>query len=81
MTTDNPYEDGDAIIEHTHEAQRQMALGLVQSARGMARETANDQVAAAMDLAEQVLRDQPPPPGAERREWLDAVLKRVRGDS
>ena len=40
MTTDNPYEDGDAIVEHTHEAQRQMALGLVQSARGMAWEMA-----------------------------------------
>ena len=80
MTTDNPFEDGNAIIERTHEVQREMVLAFVRAAAGMARETENDPVESAMDLAEQVLREQPPPPGAERRKWLDAVLTRVCGN-
>ena len=79
ITTDNPYGDGNAIIERTHEVQREMFLAFVRAAAGMARETANDPVESAMDLAEQVLREQPPP-GAERRKWLDAVLTRVCGN-
>ena len=36
-------------------------------------ETANDPVESAMDLAEQVLREQPQPPGAERRKWEEVT--------
>ena len=37
MTTDNPFEDGNAIIERTHEVQREMVLAFVRAAAGMAR--------------------------------------------
>lgn len=71
------YADGNAIIEEVHEHQREMALAIVRAVGGMSNSVANDPVSAAMNLAEQVLREQPPPPGLERREWLSALLEKI----
>ena len=30
-----------------------------------------------MNLTERVLREQPPPPGAERRQWFSALLEKI----
>lgn len=61
-------------LHEVHEAQRRMALAHVEAVMQMADTTANDPLIAAMQRAHDVLKREPPPPGAGRREWLNDVL-------
>ena len=65
------------LIEEMHEGQREMALAFVRATMELATRTANDPLTCAMQRAHDVLQHQPPPPGEERRAWLDKLLKNI----
>ena len=65
------------LIEEMHEGQREMALAFVRATIELATRTANDPLTCAMQRAHDVLQYQPPPPGEERRAWLDKLLKNI----
>ena len=80
MTEGETMSDDDRdLIEEMHEAQREMALAFVKATMDLATRTSNNPLLTAMERAHDVLQHQPPPPGAERREWLDKVLKNITG--
>ena len=43
----------------------------------LATRTASDPLTCAMQRAHDALQHQPPPPGEERRAWLDKLLKNI----